>query len=329
MASAKFSGRFDSRSCKIKAKETSTTAAQSKPSTLILLCILSFPALVAGVGCGVKSTVNVRVPSRILSAKAASFQEIVALVDGGTRIRSLSSTTARVSYRSGKIESGKLQQYRSASGYMLLQRPDSLRLSIQNPLTHTAVVELASRGDDFSLWIPSENKFYFGKNSSKTLGVEGDSSFPSFGARPIQIFQAILPPKLPIEVPGFRIAVEEDQDAVARYYVLSVFKDAGDDRLAPVRKFWIERSEMAVERQQTYDDDGALTGIIRYSNFVPFEGVSLPLSIQIDRPRDGYLLDLEFKSWRENVELPAEGFALTPAPGAERIQLIDKVSGKD
>ena len=292
--------------------------------------LLVVMAALFGAGCGVKKTVRLQVPSRILKAKTATFQQLVTLVeDFGSKIQSLSSTTMRVTFRSGRIEAGKLQQYRSVPGYVLLRRPDSIRLAVQNPLTKMPVLELASSGNPFSLWIPSDNKFYLGGNSIKELGVEGESSTPAFTARPIDIFQAILPPKLPVGVPGCRIAMEEDQDATAKYYVLSAYKDAGDDRLMPVRKFWIERADLAIARQQTYDAEGNLTGIIHYANVSPAEGLLLPLSIRIARPLDGYSMELEFKNWRINPNLADDAFILTPPKGARRIQLIERAKNKD
>lgn len=286
-------------------------------------------AALSSAGCA-KRTVKLQVPSRILKAKTATFQQLVTLVnDYSNRIQSLSSSAMRVTFRSGKVESGKLQQYRSVPGYILLQRPDSIRLSVQNPLMKTPVVELASSADPFSLWIPSENTFFVGKNSIKELGVAGESSIPTFTARPIDIFQAILQPRLPSGVPGCRIAMEEDQDATAKYYVLSVYKDAGDDRLTPVRKFWIERADLVIARQQTYDGEGSLTGIIHYANFSLAEGLLLPLSIRMARPLDGYSLDMEFRNWRINPKLPDDAFILTLPPGARRIQLIERTESKD
>jgi outer membrane lipoprotein-sorting protein len=123
--------------------------------------------------------------------------------------------------------------------------------------------------------------------------------------------------------------MEEDQDAAAKYYVLSAYEDAGNDRLTPVRKFWIERADLVIARQQTYDGEGTLTGIIHYANFSPAEGLLLPLSIRIERPLDGYSLDMEFRNWRMNPKLPDDAFILTPPPGARRIQLIERAKSKD
>ena len=77
-------------------------------------------------------------------------------------------------------------------------------------------------------------------------------------------------------------------------------------------------------KEETFTEAGAVAGIVRYENFSESDGVLLPLSIQIERPLDGYELELQFRSWRVNPELPESSFALKPPPGAERIILKEK-----
>jgi outer membrane lipoprotein-sorting protein len=286
----------------------------------LVLLILS-----ASTACSVKRTVTVSVPAKILQARSATFDELLALLKSySDKLSALSSTSLRVSFTSGKVESGKLQEYRSAPGYVLLKRPDSLRLNVQNPLTKTSIVELASTGDEFALWYPRDNKHFVGRNSAKEFDVEGSENSPAFAARPAHIFEAIIPQMIVLDDPRVRVALEQDQDATAKYYVLSILQDVGQKRLRPLRRLWIERSELMVVKQQTFEEDGSIASLIQYSNFTPVEGLLLPLSIHIERPSDGYVLDMQFKSWRVNPEIPAAAFVLSPPAGAQRVVLKDK-----
>ena len=63
---------------------------------------------------------------------------------------------------------------------------------------------------------------------------------------------------------------------------------------------------------------------ILYSDEVQIDGFPLPLQIHIDRPVDGYMLDLKFKGWSINPELPDDAFELTAPPGAETVRLKEK-----
>src|SRR5262245_7492916 len=279
----------------------------------------------AGAGCSVKRTVEGSRPAKVLNAQTATFDELLALRKTySDKLSALSSTSLRVSFTSGKVESGKLQEYRSAPGYVLLKRPDSLRLNIQNPLTKTSIIELASSGDEFGLWYPRDNKYFVGRNSAHEFVVEGSENSPVFSARPAHIYEAIIPQRLELDNPRVRVSMQEDQDATAKYYLLSIFEDLGQKRLRSLRRLWIERSELMVVKQQTFAEDGSIASLIQYSNFTPIEGLLLPLSIRIERPSDGYVLDMQFKSWRVNPEIPAAAFVLSPPAGAQRVVLKEK-----
>ena len=96
---------------------------------------------------------EVAVPAGIREAKSAEFEELTGLLrDRELHLTSLSSNSLQATYTSGKIEDGQLEEYRSAPGYLLLKRPDSIRINIQNPVTKTTILEMRSVGDDFSTW---------------------------------------------------------------------------------------------------------------------------------------------------------------------------------
>jgi outer membrane lipoprotein-sorting protein len=230
----------------------------------------------------------------------------------------------RLTLISGKPESGQIQEYRSAPGYLLLQRPDSIRLNIQNPVTKTSIAELLSVGDAFSLWYPRENKFYMGSNSAKELALEGEGANPVITARPAHIFEAVLPQNLPRKPSGVRITLHEDQDATTKYYILSMVRVGDELRATPVRKLWIDRSDLTVVRQQTFDEQGRLLSLIRYGNPTAVDGIMLPLTIRIERPLDGYSIDLQFKDWRLNPQLPENAFVMNPPAGAKKVELKEK-----
>jgi hypothetical protein len=293
-----------------------------------------FPALwllwasLAFTGCGVKRQVVVAVAPGIEAAKTASLQDLLAILrDSSDKITSLSSMSLKVSLTTGKAERGKLQEYRSAPGYILLRRPDHILVTIQNPITKTSILELLSVGDQFEVLNRRDNKLYIGRNSAREFEI--DSSGPGFTARPTHILEAILPQPLPLDRPDRRVMLTEEQDAAAKYYVLTLLQDAGEQEMRPLRRSWIERSEMALIKEETFTSTGQLASIVRYSILKQMNGVRLPLGIHIDRPRDGYQLDLQFKDWRVNPSLPDSAFVLQAPPGAERVILKEKTRSND
>jgi outer membrane lipoprotein-sorting protein len=75
---------------------------------------------------------------------------------------------------------------------------------------------------------------------------------------------------------------------------------------------------------ETFAEDGAKTSVTDYSVFMETEGFILPLSVRIERPVDRYMLNMQFKAWRVNPDLPDTAFILTPPEGAQRVALKER-----
>ena len=81
---------------------------------------------------------------------------------------------------------------------------------------------------------------------------------------------------------------------------------------------------MAVVKDVSFTDAGEIAGIVDYSDFSSIEGFLLPQAIRIDRPMDGYSLDLHVRDWRVNPKLEDESFILNVPPDVERVVLKEK-----
>ena len=136
-----------------------------------LACIvLSLLALLATFGCTIKKTIKIEVPQKILQAKTASLEELLGMLQRYDRIHSLSSSLD-VTYSYGKKESGVIQEIKKQPGYVLLRRPNSTHLVVQNFVTKTRELEVLSEEDDLSIYYRRENALYVGKNSAKNLSI--------------------------------------------------------------------------------------------------------------------------------------------------------------
>lgn len=283
--------------------------------------------LLAATACGIKTQVKVPISPRIAAAKTATLQELLAMLrDYSDKITSLSSSSVKVSLTVARAENTNVQEnrYRAAPGYILMKRPDNIRLNILNPITKTTIIELLSVGDGFEIWSPRDNKFYVGRNSAKEFELDANSQAPAFSARPIHIFKAIFPQSLLVGRSDQRIACTQEQDAEAKYYVLTILQQTGDIELKVLRKLWIERSQMAVVKEEAFSESGEVASVVTYSELFKEGEVLLPHLIHIDRPMDGYKLDLRFANWHINPDLDETSFAMVPPPGAERVVLKEK-----
>jgi hypothetical protein len=73
-----------------------------------------------------------------------------------------------------------------------------------------------------------------------------------------------------------------------------------------------------------YDESGRIVSAIKYSDLASVDGLLIPNMIRIERPIDGYSLDLQFAGWRVNPDLPGNAFELKPPEGVQVIQLKEK-----
>ncbi|MGC2504251.1 MAG: hypothetical protein WA400_19150, partial [Silvibacterium sp.] len=117
-------------------------------SALLLLLLLPFTN-----GCLVhtRRIKQAKMPSVVMTATAEDL--VKAINDGCEAIQSLSAT---VVFRGtvGGPRNGKEKTYTSFNGYILLRKPESLRVIGLIPVLHTRAFDMASDGNTFKLWIP-------------------------------------------------------------------------------------------------------------------------------------------------------------------------------
>jgi hypothetical protein len=307
-------------------QESPLLSANRRPNLVVLAFALPLFLGCLCSGCSVKRTIRTAVSAAMLQDKTASFDEVLEIIRSYDGIHTLACSSLRLTLTTGKRESGHLEEFRTAPGYILLKRPDSTRLVIQNPITKTTVIDLLSIGDELSLWYPRDNRLYLGRNSAKELFLEDSPQRKGFRipVRGAHIFEAIFPQSIQTDQPGTLVSIEEQADISARYYVLTVNREGVGHRIHVARRIWIERSGLTIARQQVFTDEGQIASDIAYSNDMRVEGFALPRRIRIDRPLDAYSLDVEFKSWRINPDLPENAFVLPPHSGTQVIRLKER-----
>jgi len=285
-----------------------------------------FFVLLATPACGVKQTVKVNVAPAILKAKTAGFERLLAIIRESDRIQALACNELHLTLTTlKKLDNGELEKYHTVKGYILLQRPNSTHLVLLMPVTQSKLLDVLSVEDNFSVWYPRKNEFYKGLNSSKSLIVDDTAGTKEFMVpiRGNHIFEAIFPQGVVPNVPGVWISKDEQKDERASYYILTFAKEGARPRAHTLRKIWIERSNLTIARQQVFDDEGQVISDITYSDPIQMADFSMPQQMHIERPIDGYTLDLSFKNWRINPELDGEAFQLQPPPGAKVVMLRD------
>ena len=282
--------------------------------------MLFFLALTAFLA-GCKRTATVEVPKTLLHAKSATLEELVDIVNQYNDIQAL-RVRIRAEYTSQMKDNDQieLEKYPRAPGYVLFKRPDTTYLVIQNPVLKKKEISFLSEGDDFRVWIHGKQKFYIGKNSSKDLVSEALEENPKIPIRAAHIFQAILLDPISVSDPGCRISRIETQDENRKYYILTIYQDEGSVLLRPLREIHIERVNLTISRQRIFDAGGRIKADISYENVGQTGKYTFPDKMHMERPLDGYSLELELSEWAVDPVINDDLLKLEPPPGVDVIQ---------
>ena len=273
------------------------------------------------VGCSgaVKKRTQVSTPLAYASAQVASLDELVRMINERYAVaKTLSVSSVKVEFVGGSLETGVIEEYRSAKAYLVAKRPDSIYLNILNPLTSSTVVAMAAAGETFQIWIPGENKYLTGR-----ADVEVEEENPILNVRPQHLLEGLLVERIPVDSLRYRYFLEETEDPRFKYYVVVVIEVAETSRAVRLmRKLWIERSSMHLVRQQYYDS-GERISSITYDHTSEIAGVLIPSDIEIERKREDYRIALELaqESIKVNQSVREGAFDVPVPPGAELIQV--------
>ena len=159
------------------------------------------------VGCGgaVKKRTQVATPPAYALAQVASLDELVGMINERYAVaESLSVSSLKVEFVGGSIETGVIEEYRSAKAYLVAKWPDSIFVNILNPLTSSTVIAMAAAGETFQIWIPGENKYLTGR-----ADAEFEQENPIMNVRPQHLLEGILVERIPVDGSRYRYFLEE------------------------------------------------------------------------------------------------------------------------
>jgi hypothetical protein len=234
------------------------------------------------------------------------------------------SLTVTITASVGGAHAGKVTDYTSLSGYILLDKPDKLRVLGLVPVLHNKAFDMASNGDTFELLIPAKGKFIEGSNK-----VVNPSANALENLRPFVFTQSLLVGAVPPA--DFSYVADEthfDTDARTRQmiekrdYDVGVLHRMGDtNQLSPRRIIHIGRQDLLPYQQDLYDDKGAIETQAYYSDYRDFNGVQFPATIRIRRPQEEYEITLTIEKLTANLKLANDQFDLS-APAGVTVQKL-------
>src|ERR1051326_4873605 len=152
----------------------------------LLLLGLTTLILACSPGCLFR-TRKVQVYTNNEQMLSANLDELVNRINTeAAKVQTLDATV-NIDTTVGGSKKGVVTDYQQISGYVLIRRPDMIRMIGLFPLVRNKAFDMVSDGTQFKLWIPVKNKFYVGHNE-----VMKPAANPLQNLRPQVIYEALL-----------------------------------------------------------------------------------------------------------------------------------------
>lgn len=259
-----------------------------------------------------------KMPSVVLSADA---QQLVSNIN--KQYDSIQTLNATVDFQAtvGGEKKGKITDYTSIRGYILLRKPEMLRVLGMLPVISTRAFDLASDGNTFKLWIPHENKAIVGTNA-----VTKPSTNALENMRPYIFFDSLLihsighDDLLSLTTDTKTITdPKRKQLLVQPEYNLNVFRrdSQNSNLLIPVRIIHVDRTTLLPNGEDIYDKDGNIQTQAIYGPYQSFGSLRFPGTITIKRPLEEYQIVITFQKVTINLPLPDDQFQLKIPEGTK------------
>lgn len=284
------------------------------------LCVLAF--LAGETGC-LFHTRTVETKTSTAKLEAASKQQLVDFINTeAAKIRTLNATV-NIATSVGGEKKGKVTSFEEIRGYILVRKPDMLRMIGLFPIVRNKAFDMVSAGDEFKLSIPAKNKFYVGHNDIVHPGGN-----PLEDLRPQVIYNALLLPEIdpnndiPVVEDGTEIIYDtkKRKELEQPDYVIDIIHRSGKDWYL-ARKVVFDRTNLSVHQQLIYDQAGSVVTEATYQAYHDYNGVSFPDVIEINRPKEEYSIRLTVEKLVVNETLRDDQFALQQPVGSQLVNL--------
>ena len=227
----------------------------------------------------------------------------------------------------GTTYSGVIEEYHDVPGFILAERPATVRIIGQAPVVAKNIFDMVANEKEFRIYIPSKDSFLVGPTA-----LIRPSKKPLENLRPQHIVEALFWPELP---PAANVLFEQFDFNVSRYYILTLLRQAEGGKFTIARKIWYSRTDLHVSRVQMFGAGGKLESDITYSDWQPAPSApgtptagqaEFSRDIHIWRPQDDYKLEIKILKITVNEPISPDRFELTQPPGTDLIHVGDEIS---
>ncbi len=210
----------------------------------------------------------------------------------------------------GSLYGGQVTDYPTISGIILFRRPADIRVIGLDPVVHGTAFDMLSMGNTFRVSIPAKNQFIEGLDD---LPATSPNKLENLRPSAFRTSLLIAPPDPNTDI---TILADDTDQSKAIYILMCVHRDGDNYTLA--RTLYFDRHTLQIVRQKTFDNNGYITSQTHYGDWHNFAGVPFPASIDIERPQDGYELNLKVIDLKMNdPAVTNEKFVLPQPPNSE------------
>jgi len=255
--------------------------------------------------------------------KTATLPELIGAINAEAAGIQTLNATVNIIASTGGSRKGKITEYQEIKGYILVRKPEMLRMIGLMPIVRNKAFDMVSNGETFKLWVPPKNKFIVGSNN-----LIQPSRQPLENLRPQHIYDALL--LRPINRENEIAVLEQSNQQITEPktkkeilqpdYIVDVI-DRGDHGWYLSRRITFSRVDLQPVRQRVYDKNGYVATDATYEDFKNYNGVMFPSAIRIWRPQEEYAVTLIIDKLTVNQPLSNDQFVLNQPPGSHLQQL--------
>ncbi len=258
---------------------------------------------------------------RVTNARTATLEQLVQQINHRDEAIHSLSLSVTMAASVGGANAGKVTEYTSFSGYILLQKPDQLRVLGLVPVVHSKAFDMASNGDNFKLLIPSKNKMIEGTNKIVKASANPLENLRPYIFSDSLLIRAVNPSDFTYLASETRYNTDPKTKQMIELldYDVGVLHRKGEtNQLLPSRIIHINRQTLLPYQQDLYDQDGNIETQAFYSDYRDFNGTQFPAAITIKRPLEEFEIKLTVdKLLNVNQKITDEEFELTAPVGVE------------
>jgi outer membrane lipoprotein-sorting protein len=223
------------------------------------------------------------------------------------------NATVEISATTGGGLQGKETQSLNFGGYILMRKPEFLRVLLLLPVVRTQALDMVSDGANFKLFIPPRKRAIVGTNKLTTTSKNGlenlrpeviyDSMFIQ-GPEDQQIISMTTDIRVIESGKKKRDLIEEPA------YAVQILAKPEGQTVRTLRVIHINSTDLLPYQQDIYDSDGKVITKAYYKSYQFYGNTPFPSNIVIERPRDHYSLTITITKLALNEHLDDDQFEL-------------------